>query len=70
MRASKLSLRVVRENGIPGVKGIPFFNLYPFRESVMRTPTVDLSGLARTTNVSTLVPSRVDKELTVPCRTM
>jgi len=40
------------------------------KESVMRTPTVDLSGLARTTNVSTLVPFRVDKELTVPCRTM
>ena len=69
MRASKLSLQVVRENSIPGVKGTPFF-IYLFRESVMRTLTVDLSGLARTTNVSTLVPSRVDRELTVPCRTM
>ena len=69
MRASKLSLQVVRENSIPSVKGMPFLT-YLFRESVMRTLTVDLSGLARTTNVSTLVPSRVDRELTVPCRTM
>ena len=39
------------------------------RESAMRTKTVDHSERVRTTNVSTLVPSRVAREQTAQCKT-
>ena len=39
------------------------------RESAMRTKTVDRSERVRTTNVSTLVPSRVAREQTAQCKT-
>ena len=41
-----------------------------YRESVMRTKTVDHSERVRTTNVSTLVPSRVARVPTAQCKTM
>merc|ERR1711981_373762 len=40
------------------------------RESAMRTKTVDHSERVRTTNASTLVPSRVARVPTAPCKTM
>ena len=40
------------------------------RESVMKIKTVDRSERVRTTNASTLVPSRVARVLTAQCKTM